>query len=132
MPTESSTPNEPFMVESLPSHLVERARAVRAFAGLEEIAETIESVAADAERQCCDLEQLERLLTELEVEVLAARKSAQTSEQLTAATRDLKNRLLPYQGKMTSNRIEVLGNLYLERRLWEEFGIPRLSLFYMR
>jgi hypothetical protein len=118
--------------EQVRNFLIANAREVGAVAGFRELAETLESLAADVEQQFSDLEHLEKLLNELEVTMVAALKSAQTEEQLAAAKRDLKDQLQPHQGKMTPKQLEALADQYLERRLMDEAGIPRLSLFYMK
>jgi hypothetical protein len=83
--------------EQVRNFLIANAREVGAVAGFRELAETLESLAADVDQQYSDLEHLEKLLNELEVTMVAALKSAQTEEQLAAVKRDLKDQLQPHR-----------------------------------
>jgi hypothetical protein len=116
-------------VDQVRNYLTANARAVGS-AGFREIAETLESLAADV-KDDSDLEKLERQLNKLEDEMLDALKGAQTAQHLAEAGRSLNDALKPYQGKMTAEQIEMLGRQHLERHVLNEAGVPRLSLFYM-
>jgi hypothetical protein len=89
-------------------------------------------VAAELETHYHDLEELERRLTVLEEKMVAAARMAQTEEQLLSARRELDHQLRPYRGKMSAEQLTMLEKQYLERRLLEHNGLPRLSLFYLR
>ena len=39
--------------------------------------------------------------------------------------------LAPYRRKMPAAQIEQLQKQFLHKRLLEQYGLPRLSLFYM-
>jgi len=39
--------------------------------------------------------------------------------------------LKPYRGRMTSDQLGMLEKQFLERKLLESAGLPRLSLFYL-
>ena len=123
----------PFPLDDLRDYLARNAAAVRnADAACDEIASTLERLAAEAETQYQDLEELERRLTVLEEKMIAAARSRQSEEQLLDARRDLDAQLRPYRGKMTAEHLALLEKQYLERNLLERAGLPRLSLFYMR
>ncbi len=79
-----------------------------------------------------DLEDLERHLTALEDKLIAIARTRQTEAQLLEARRALDSELRPYRGKMTAEQLTMLEKQYLERRLLESAGLPRLSLFYLR
>ncbi len=79
-----------------------------------------------------DLEDLERRLTALEDKMVAIARTRQTEDQLLAARTDLDRELRPYRGKMTADQLAMLQKQYLERRLLESSGLPRLSLFYLK
>ena len=64
--------------------------------------------------------------------VVAIARSRQTDDQLVAARTDLDRELRPYRGKMTAEQLAMLEKQYLERRLLDSTGLPRLSLFYLR
>ncbi len=128
----SNTSNAPpFPPEDLRAYLAANAIALRA-AGWVEIAGSLEALAAAAEAHMANLEELEQRLTALEEKLIAAVKTAQPEEVLFEARRELAVELRPYRGKMTADQLVMLESQYLERRLLESAGLPRLSLFYMR
>jgi uncharacterized coiled-coil DUF342 family protein len=106
-----------------------RAKSNPAF---QEIADPLDRLAAELEQHYQNLEDLEQRLTALEDKMVAAARVAQTDEQLLAARRDLDVQLRPYRSKMSTEQLAMLEKQYLERRLLEDGGLPRLSLFYLR
>ena len=106
-----------------------RARRQAVF---DEIAATLDRLAAELEQHYQNLEELERHLTALEDKMVAAARMTQTDEQLLAARRELDLQLRPYRSKMSAEQLSMLEKQYLERRLLEDGGLPRLSLFYLR
>ncbi len=121
----------PFSLDELRDYLARNAATLRA-AGREEIAASLDRLGADVEAHYHDLEDLERRLTALDDKLIASERAAQTDEDLLAARRDLDAQLRPYRGKMTADQIAMLEKQYLDRRLLERAGLPRLSLFYLR
>jgi hypothetical protein len=121
----------PFPLEDLRAYLIANAAAVRG-KGHEEIAASLERLAAEAEQHTGDLEDLERRLTALEERMIAAARVSQSEEDLVTARREFDLQLRPYRGKMTAEQIALLEKQFLERRLLESAGLPRLSLFYLR
>lgn len=78
-----------------------------------------------------DLEEMERWLTVLEEKLMAA-ITAEAPESLMLETRrELDRVLAPYRRKMTAEQLNLLERQYMQKRLFERFGLPRLSLFYM-
>jgi len=122
----------PFSLEELQGYLAANVAEIRKQAGFEEIAASVDRLATDAEAMYRDLEDLERRLTSLEDKMVAIARSRQTDDQLVAARTDLDRELRPYRGKMTAEQLAMLEKQYLERRLLESTGLPRLSLFYLR
>ena len=45
--------------------------------------------------------------------------------------RELDAQLRPYRGKMTADQLARLGKSFLDRKVYEHYGLPRLSLFYV-
>ncbi len=45
--------------------------------------------------------------------------------------RDLDRQLAPYRRKMTAEQLGRLERQYTQKRLFERFSLPRLSLFYL-
>jgi len=121
----------PFPAEDLRNYLAANAQAARD-AGFADLGAALETLAKDADEHYRDLEQLEQRLTALEEKLIATLKSRQTDEDLFISRRELDAQLRPYRGKMTAEQLMMLERQYLERRLLEKSGLPRLSLFYMR
>jgi hypothetical protein len=117
----------PFSDDELHQYLMKNAGRLRE-AGFEDIAASLDHFAADRPES---LEELEQRLTALEEKLLALLKSRQTDDELFAARRDLDLSLKPYRGKMTAEQLTMLEKQYLDRRLLERSGLPRLSLFYL-
>jgi hypothetical protein len=77
------------------------------------------------------LEDVERRLTVLEEKLLAILLASSPDEELVEARAQADRELAPYRSKMSGPQIEQLQKQYLQRRLLEKHGLPRLSLFYM-
>ncbi len=78
-----------------------------------------------------DLEDLERRLTVIEEKLTAALTSGASEDFLVDLRRDLDRQLAPYRRKMNAAQLGQLERQYLQKRLWERYNLPRLSLFYM-
>ena len=102
------------------AHRISQARA-----SLEEVALLLDSPAK------LDLEDLERRLTVIEEKLLAALLAGASEEMLLTVRRDLDRQLAPYRRKMTAEQLSRLERQYTQKRLFESFSLPRLSLFYL-
>ncbi len=132
--TQSPRPSQPpFSHQELRSYLEANAAALRRHDDpvFQEIACALERLAAAIEEHASDLEELERRLTALEDRMIAAARARQSEEELLAARRELERELRPYRAKMTADQLAMLEKQFLERRLLESLGLPRLSLFYL-
>ncbi len=78
-----------------------------------------------------DLEDLERRLTVLEEKLTAAVSGDVDEETLLAIRRDMDRSLAPYRRKMSAEQLAQLERRYIQKRLFEHFELPRLSLFYL-
>ena len=78
-----------------------------------------------------DLEDLERRLTVLEEKLAAALTTGAEEETQLRIRRELDRQLAPYRRKMTAEQIGQLQRQYVQKRLFEEYDLPRLSLFYL-
>jgi hypothetical protein len=78
-----------------------------------------------------DLEDLERRLTILEEKVTATLCADAHEESLLAIRREMDRSLAPYRRKMSAEQLAQLERQYTQKRLFESFGVPRLSLFYL-
>ena len=85
--------------------------------------------AASAESQ--SLEELDRTLTVLEEKLFAALMTAASEEQLVTLREQAARELAPYKGKMQAVQIKQVQQQFLQKRLLEQYKLPRLSLFYM-
>ena len=77
------------------------------------------------------LEDVERRLTALEEKLFAALVTSSSEERLVAVRADADRELAPYKRKMSGPQIEQLHKQFLHKRLLENSGLTRLSLFYM-
>jgi len=121
----------PFQAEELRQYLDRNRRTLDALPGFEEVAAGLEKLLGEVDALYGDLEQLEQHLTALEDKMIAIARSRQTEDALFRARRDLDQQLKPYRGKMSAPQVAMLEKQYLERRLLEYAGLPRLSLFYL-
>jgi hypothetical protein len=78
-----------------------------------------------------DLEDLERRLTVVEEKLTAALTASAPEEFLVEVRREMDRQLAPYRRKMTSAQLSQLERQYMQKRLWERYNLPRLSLFYL-
>jgi hypothetical protein len=117
----------PFSIDDLRAYLAGNAEIAPP-----EIGAALRRLLENIEAHYQDLESLERHLTVLEEKMIAVLRSRQSEEQLLAARRELDLQLRPYRGKMSAEQLAMLEKQYLERRVLEDAGLPRLSLFYMR
>jgi len=70
-------------------------------------------------------------LSALEEKLFAALMTATPEERLVALSEQAARELAPYRGKMQAVQIKQVQQQFLQKRLLEERGLPRLSLFYM-
>jgi hypothetical protein len=118
----------PFSLEAVQDFVALNAGVLRD-AGHGELAESLESL--DLKSLYTDLEQLEARLTAIEGELIARFRATASKEALSDARSALERELRPYRGRMTADQIAMLERQFLERKLLESAGLPRLSLFYL-
>jgi hypothetical protein len=90
-----------------------------------------ELASAARERTDSNLEDLERRLTVMEERLQAALLAASPDEQLVEIRAQADRELAPYRRNMPAAQIDQLHKQYLNKKLLERYGLPRLSLFYM-
>jgi hypothetical protein len=78
-----------------------------------------------------DLEDLERRLTVIEERLTAGLTSCADEETLLTIRRELDRQLAPYRRRMTAAQLGQLERQYMQKRVFEKFEVPRLSLFYL-
>jgi hypothetical protein len=77
-----------------------------------------------------DLEDLERRLTILDEKLHAALLSHASEELMLKIRREVDSQLAAYRRKMKAAQLAVVEKQYLQKRLLDEYRLPRLSLFY--
>lgn len=122
----------PFPLEALREYLESNARAIAgAGTAYSAVSEVLAELAREAELHFADLEGLEQRLTGLEEKLLALARLQMTDEAQLAARQELDRQLRPYRGKMTAEQLALVERQFLDRRLLENNGLRRLSLFYL-
>jgi hypothetical protein len=96
-----------------------------AVGGLQACAALLESPAS------LDLEDLERRLTILDERIHAGLLLHASEESMLRIRREMDSALAIYRRKMKAEQLALVQKQYLQKRLLEEFRIPRLSLFYL-
>jgi hypothetical protein len=110
--------------------------------GLKQLPASAHSMVGDAARNLRELaaslgtvrvawEDLERRLTMMEEKLFAALLAATPDDELVAVRTQADRELAPYRRKMPAAQIEQLHKQSVHKRLLEDYGLPRLSLFYM-
>ena len=98
------------------------ARAVTLLTDLED--ECLAAPSPDAQKLEHSLSGIERMLSE-------AVRAAASREQIAEITREIKKQLRPYRSHMEPAVYEQTLDNFLLKRLREQLGVPRLSLFYL-
>jgi hypothetical protein len=127
-PSKSVAAAPPFSLDEVRGYIARNAEALRK-SGLDELAASLGALPLDA--LYGDLEQLEQRLTAIEEKMIARLRSDASDETLFEARRTLDRELQPYRGKMSAEQLSMLEKQFLERKLLENNGLPRLSLFYL-
>jgi len=97
-----------------------------------EAATTLRNLAQQlSQPSAMSMEDVERRLTVIEEKLFAALLASSSDDALYAVRSDADRDLGPYRRKMTAAQIEQLHKQYVHKRLLQQHGVPRLSLFYM-
>jgi hypothetical protein len=78
-----------------------------------------------------NLEDLEQRLTVLEDKLTAAISADADEGAMLAIRQEMDRSLAPYRRKMSAAHLAQLERQYTQKRLFERFDVPRLSLFYL-
>lgn len=140
----SSPAREAFSRDELRKYFERNAQRLRKAAekqraGRHGLAARLEETAARLEQMLplfdpaapLDLEDLERRLTALEEKLSAALSADADENELVAIRREMDRSLAPYRRKMSAEQLARLERQYVQKRLYEYFDVPRLSLFYL-
>jgi hypothetical protein len=106
---------------------------VSAAALARETAATLLDLASEmeGEKNAHRLEDLERRLTVLEEKLFAALLAGTPDDEIVDVRAQADRDLAPYKRKMPAAQIDQLQKQYIQKKLLEKYGLPRLSLFYM-
>jgi hypothetical protein len=77
-----------------------------------------------------DLEDLERRLTVLDEKIHSALTNYASEELMLRLRREVDSQLATYRRKMKAEQLALVERQYVQKRLLDEFGLPRLSLYY--
>lgn len=77
-----------------------------------------------------DLEDLERRLSVLDEKLYATLTSHANEETMLRIRREMDTQLAPYRRKMKAEQLALVERQYMQKRLLEAYGLPRLSLYY--
>ena len=95
-------------------------------------ARTLRQLAEENEKKPASrLEDLERRLTVIEEKLFAALLASTADEEIVSVRAEADRDLAPNRRKMSGAQIDQLQKQYVHKRLLEQYGLPRLSLFYM-
>jgi len=132
VPSAAAVEQEPaFPLESVRAHLEKSHEALLRAAGYEEIATGVAGLLNNLEEHYANLEELDQRLTAMEDKMAALARTRLSDEDLFQMRRELDSQLRPYRGKMTADQLARLEKSFLDRKVYEHYGLPRLSLFYM-
>ena len=142
-PKNGKAAKEPFSREELREYFAKNVARIAAvadggtfgqgeFAGrLREIAQSLNEMETLLDSPgALDLEDLERRLTILDDKLHALLTSHASEETMLKIRREMDGQLAAYRRKMKAEQINLVEKQYLQKRLLEEFRLPRLSLYY--
>ena len=95
-------------------------------------AERLKGLAGEARAGRPDAEALEATLRALEEKLLAMLLATLPEAELEALRAQAAREIAPFRSRMQALQIRQITQQFLEKRLLEKYGLPRLSLFYMR
>ena len=78
-----------------------------------------------------DLRYAEQALSALEEKLIAKLKTTASDETMVRLKREIDSELNPFRSKMTAPQLLMLEHQMWRRKLLENAGLPRLSLFYL-
>jgi ribosome-binding protein aMBF1 (putative translation factor) len=141
--TTKTTERQAFSRDELRAYLAKNADALKRAAEknevqrpeiaakFKEIAQSIQSCAILLDSPgTLDLEDLERRLTILDEKLHAMLTTHTTEEVMLKIRREVDGQLAMYRRKMKADQLAMVEKQYVHKRLLEEFGLPRLSLYY--
>jgi hypothetical protein len=142
-PKNGRRPAEPFSRDELRDYFKRNAAQIRNAAAasqataadfarkLDEIARSLDSSLSLLEGPgTLDVEDLERRLTVLDEKLQGLLASQASEDAMLKIRREVDAQLAAYRRKMKAEQLALVEKQYTQKRLLEEFKLPRLSLFY--
>ena len=142
-PKEKTAATDIFSRDELRAHLRKNAAVIgKAAERCKKVQPELAAVLASVEESLCgvqvvldapgnvDLEDLERWLTILDDKLHAAVLTHASEELLLKARREVDSQLSTYRRKMKAAQLGMVEKQYLQKRLLDEYFLPRLSLYY--
>jgi hypothetical protein len=142
-PKNGRAKSEPFSREELRAYCAKNAAQIgkaaeRQETGAADLAACLKEAAKSLEGSlilfdapgAIDFEDLERRLTILDDKLQAALTSHASEEVMLRIRREVDGQLALYRRNMRAEQIALVEKQYIQKRLLEEFGVPRLSLYY--
>lgn len=141
-PKNGRSAAEPFSREELRAYFARNAAQIKTAAeneardialkaSLLHVAGSLESAIALLDAPgTLNLEDLERRLTVLDEKLQALLASHASEDVLLQIRREVDAQLAVYRRKMKAEQLALVEKQYVQKRLLEEFELPRLSLFY--
>lgn len=142
-PTKQSRAKEPFARDELRAYLHGNADLLRHAAARQEstqasLAASLRDIAGKLTAAetlldspgILDLEDLERRLTVLDEKIHAALLTHASEELILKIRREVDSQLTNYRRKMKAEQLALVEKQYSQKRLLDEFQLPRLSLYY--
>jgi len=137
-------PKEPFARPELRAYLQRNAQLLRLAAGRQETAQpglaaflretadklTSAEILLDAPAML-DMEDLERRLTVLDEKIHAALLTHASEELMLSIRQEVDSHLAAYRRKMRAEQLALVEKQYSQKRLLDEYQLPRLSLYYL-
>jgi hypothetical protein len=120
-----------FELERVAGFLEENAKTIETSGVEGATAVRLRELAAEARGGTKGLEELDRTLTVLEEKMLASLLAGALEAELVGLREQAARELAPYRWKMRAMQIKQVQQQFLQKRLLEARGLPRLSLFYM-
>lgn len=133
---ENAADSSPFSDESVKTHLenitkeVESA-AQKVNAGLREVLTRVIARLDELKKSFADAESLEKALEDLEKIIDAALQETADAKEIETFKSEIEKQMSQYRGKMQQEVFDHTFELMLLKKLREQTGIPRLSLFYL-
>lgn len=122
---------DPFPPEAVRTHLEKAHATIAPLEGYEEIAASVARLLGSLVEQLRDVQELDQRLTAIEEKMAAIARTRLSDEELFEMRRELDLQLRPYRGKMSGDQLARLERSFLDRKVYEKAGLPRLSLFFM-